>query len=273
MRAKTNRHGLSRYISSDVKREVRKRSGFGCVVCGNAFYTYEHIDPPFKDATEHNPNHMALLCGTCQFRSSARNLSKDSIKQASKNPKCLQEGFSFGLLDVGVEYPRVIIGSLEVIETTNIIRVFGNPVLCVDPPEQQGGPFRLSAVLTDSEGKEILYIDENEWQAPTANWDVEVTGQYIKVRRALRDIPLILKMEAPTGIVVEKLNSYYDGVKVVCQEGRPLSVEYPNKLVLETKNARLRGCKSAIDIFDDVYIGCDCKEATMSELRIDNLEN
>ena len=271
---KTNRHGLLRYIPNDVKKEVRKRSGFGCVVCGNAFYTYEHIDPPFKDATEHNPDHMALLCGTCQNRSTAKSLSKDSIKRASRNPECLKKGFSFGPLDVGMEHPKVTIGSLQVIRTTNIIRVLGDPILCVDPPEQEGGPFRLSAVLTDSEGKEILYIDENEWQAPTTNWDVEVTGQYIRVRRAHRDIVLSLKMDAPAGIIIEKLNSSYKDIKIVCQNEQPLRVEYPNKSILETRDARLVNCRTAIDIFeDDVYLGADCERAVLEELRMGNFGN
>lgn len=43
-----NQHGLSRNISEDIKQEVRKKSGFGCIICGLGIYEYEHIDPEFK---------------------------------------------------------------------------------------------------------------------------------------------------------------------------------------------------------------------------------
>ena len=221
MGQETNKHGLSRYIPSEVKREVRRRSGFGCVVCGNAFYEYEHIDPPFENAKQHDPERMALLCGSCHSDSTTGRLSKETIKRASAAPKSLQKGFSFRPLDVGWTHPEVVIGTLHAIETTNIVRVFGEPMLCVDPPEQDGAPFRLSAILTDRDENDILIIDENQWQNPTINWDVEIKGQRIKIRRALGDILLILRIDPPHRIVIERLDSYYDGVKLICREGQP----------------------------------------------------
>ena len=59
-----NDHGLSRHIPEDVKREVRQRSRFGCVIpgCRRAFYEYEHIEPEFKDAKSHDPAAICLVC-------------------------------------------------------------------------------------------------------------------------------------------------------------------------------------------------------------------
>jgi magnesium chelatase family protein len=47
-----NKHGLSRTIPAEIRREIRQRSKFGCVICRNAIYTYEHIDPTFVNAKE-----------------------------------------------------------------------------------------------------------------------------------------------------------------------------------------------------------------------------
>lgn len=44
-----NKYGLTRDIPASVKRAVRQRDGFGCVICGLGIYTYEHIDQPFKN--------------------------------------------------------------------------------------------------------------------------------------------------------------------------------------------------------------------------------
>ena len=42
-----NKYGLGRYIESDTRRLIRKRCGFGCVICGIGFFDYEHFDPDF----------------------------------------------------------------------------------------------------------------------------------------------------------------------------------------------------------------------------------
>ena len=58
-----NQYGLTRTIPEDIKRQVRQACGFGCVCCGLAIATYEHIDPEFHFAESHDPDKMAYLCG------------------------------------------------------------------------------------------------------------------------------------------------------------------------------------------------------------------
>ena len=53
-----NKHGLSRYIPTNIKLEIRRKSKFGCVMGRCGIYEYEHIIPEFYDATEHNPEYM-----------------------------------------------------------------------------------------------------------------------------------------------------------------------------------------------------------------------
>ena len=57
-----NQYDLSREIPADVKRAVRQACGYGCVICGSAIIEYEHVDPTFNEAREHDPT--ARLC--CQ---------------------------------------------------------------------------------------------------------------------------------------------------------------------------------------------------------------
>ena len=155
-----NEYGLSRDVPNDVAREVRQRSGFGCVVCSSAIYQYEHVDPPFVEARSHDPQGITLLCGGCHDRVTRKLLSKESVKAAMKNPAALKTGFSFGPFDFGGHHPAVLLGSVRAIRTSVIVQVFGEPVLSVAPPEAPHAPFRLSAQLKDREGKEILHIVE-----------------------------------------------------------------------------------------------------------------
>lgn len=63
-----NKHGLSRTIPDKIKEQVRKNSGFGCVICGVGIIEYEHVNPEFKDCTEHNSENITLLCPTCHSK-------------------------------------------------------------------------------------------------------------------------------------------------------------------------------------------------------------
>ena len=77
-----NRHGLARSIPDRIKREVRKRSKFGCVLCRCAFYEYEHIDPPFEHATSHDPSKICCLCSSCHSAVTRGQRSKQSVAAA-----------------------------------------------------------------------------------------------------------------------------------------------------------------------------------------------
>ncbi len=80
-----NKNGLSRYIPSEIKSIIRERSYFGCVVCGNLFCDYEHVDPLFCEAKEHDPEKMCLLCPN-HHRYLANACSKERIKEAMLDP-------------------------------------------------------------------------------------------------------------------------------------------------------------------------------------------
>ncbi len=219
-----NKHGLSRNIPADVKRSVRKRCGFGCVVCGCAVYQYEHLNPAFADAMLHDPEAIVLLCGGCHDRVTRRLLSKETVERAAADPRCLRQGFSFGPFDVGVEFPEVVIGTFRGTRTRVLIQAFGDSILTVEPPEEPGAPFRLSALLCDRDGREVLRIEDNEWKVPTTNWDVEVVGQLITIRRAMREVVLQIRTEAPRALIITRLDMFHRGTHIRCKEGQHLSV-------------------------------------------------
>jgi hypothetical protein len=114
MSEESNRHGLSRRIPDPIARQLRQECGFGCVVCGSAIFDYEHVDPEFKDAEEHDPTKMALLCGSCHDKVTRRQWSKDKIKEARANPICLESGFSSEWFDYGTEAPTIVVGGATI---------------------------------------------------------------------------------------------------------------------------------------------------------------
>ncbi|EPN8226804.1 SEC-C metal-binding domain-containing protein [Vibrio alginolyticus] len=262
---RVNKYGLTDTIASPVKREVRQRCGFGCVNCGNAVYQYEHLEPTFAEAKEHNPDHIVLLCGGCHDRVSRKILSKDTIKVRSQNPICKQKGFSFGPFDLGLVEPTVKIGTLTCKNVESLIQIDGESIFSIKKPECEGAPFRINAYLADRDGAEVLKITDNEWVTSTSNWDVEVVGPKITIRKALGDITLVLRTEAPHSLIVERLEMVHRGVKISCRENSNLEVVTRSGQVLKSASMNITGCKVGFDISNNslaigvgggsVYIG------------------
>src|SRR5262249_60273584 len=101
---------------------------------------------------------------------------------AAVRPRCKEMGFSFGEFDVGAQSPVIRIGGTQFHNVETLIEIHGRPVLSILRPEALGLPFRINAFVTDRDGNPILEIVENEWRAPTHNWDVETSGGCITVR-------------------------------------------------------------------------------------------
>jgi len=111
-----NSHGLERRPSVEIRRQLRQEAGFGCVVCGMAIGDYEHIDPEFRDATEHNPDRMAFLCIQCHGKVTRKFWSKEKIWKAKTQPSALRIGYATEEFDIGCDWPKISIGSFHMSE-------------------------------------------------------------------------------------------------------------------------------------------------------------
>ena len=194
----TNRFGLSREIPSEVKRLVRQRCGFGCVICGLGIVQYEHVCPEFKDAVSHQEENIALLCPQCHAKVTTGMWSKEKVALAMKNPQCKKTGYTSEFFDIANNHPTLRFGGVLLRNCPTPIQIQGYPLFSIKPSEEPSGPFLFSGLFTDSNGKFTLAIRENEWIAQSDCWDVEVRGQSITVREDRRLIHLILRVEPPS---------------------------------------------------------------------------
>lgn len=206
-----NKHGLGRTIAEGIKREVRRRCGFGCVRCGLGFYDYEHFAPDFKDAVEHDPAGITLLCMQCNQKRARGLLSAETVAQANSNPICRQKGFTREEWGFGHNPIEVAFAGVTFTDVPTLIQINDESVLSIAPPEEGSGFYQLSGLFTDEAEQTVLEIRNNEWFAKADNWDVECVGNRITIRRGPRDIVLVLRSEPPRRLVVEKLNMRYGG--------------------------------------------------------------
>ena len=210
-----NKHGLSRTIPEPVKLEVRQRCGFGCVVCASPIVEYEHVIPTYADAKEHSPNAIALLCPTCHAKVTKRLYSKEKIIKAMESPAALQKGTVADILDFSDRHPTIIFGGATFESCTVPIMFQNEPLLTI---EKENNAFLISGKFYDSQGIVNLELIKNEWVCSARHWDVQVVGPRITIIEKRKGPRLIIKVDAPERLIVERLDMLVKGTRIVGDE-------------------------------------------------------
>ena len=211
-----NQFGLARDIPDATKRIIRSAAGYGCVICGNAIYQYEHVDPEFANAKEHDPERITLLCASCHDKVTRGIWSKEKVLSGMRAPKATVTGHSSFTLDIASAADVVVrVGNYSFVGAKDIITIDGTKLLSIDEPEQPGSPLRISAAFYDRNNSLIARIVENEWQGNTEAFDIEVEGKRLRIRSARREIDLVPTVDPPNGIAVEQLCLRYNGKTII----------------------------------------------------------
>jgi hypothetical protein len=246
MPRKRNKFGLSRDIPAPIERAVRQECGFGCVICGNAFTTYEHFDPPFKDATAHRAVGIALLCGGCHGPKTRTFWSPQKVARARLNPKALEAGYSSILHDLCSPFV-LSVGSSSVQGVSTIVRTQeGERWFTIDEPEEDGAPMRLSVVFFDDSGQPSFEIAENEVRCLSGQWDTEIVGGTFTVRKGPAHIVLELEFRPPHELLLHRLEMKKGEVSLV--------VERNGQCTIERSGGRSRMRRSSFTTGDTVFI-------------------
>ncbi len=204
-----NQHGLKRRPPAPVRLEVRQRCKFGCVICRTGFYHYEHILPEFKDASEHNPDHICCLCGSCHDLVSRGVFSKAKVREsyeAISNAAATDVPPPTGPLDFHAGNAELVIGGISYSPAVRRVLTYYDQDLISLHPRMDGGPGAISAIFLDDKGDELLRLEENEWVGNTDGWDIETVGKKLTLRQKARHISLALRLKPPGVIVVERLD-------------------------------------------------------------------
>lgn len=209
-----NRFGLRHQPPSTVRRTVRQRCGFGCVICGFAFYDFEHFEPDFADAEQHLAEGITLLCMQCNQKRARGRLSRETVARANATPKCHEQGFANEFFDYGNRWMEVAIGGASFIECQNAIEINGFPILSVQPPTEEGQPFLVSGMFADKMGDITMRIKDNELSVGADNWDVEWQGPRVTIRSGPGDVSLVMRTEPQHRLVVERINMSFEGASI-----------------------------------------------------------
>jgi len=244
-----NQFGLSREIPEPVKRQVRQRCAFGCVLCGCAIIDYHHFDPPFRDATEHRPEAIALLC-PLHHRLIESGLDCADLGNALKHPYARQQGFARTPFDFRGGIPPITIGGALFVGSQRVIVVGDEMILGFDAPEAKGLPGLLSARFYDHSGARVaVEIARNEFRSNSRNWDVEQSGNRLTIRTGPRGIGLQFSIRGNAVLAIEHLNMVCRGYTFrVSGESHGFKIILPSgeRWVTFAPGATVAACYTAI---------------------------
>lgn len=231
MSREVNKYGLPRYIEAHKRRIIRQECGFGCVICGCLIYQYEHFDPDFAEAIEHDPKKIALLCGGCHDKVSRGFWSKEKVSEGRRNPVCKKMGHSHEEFDIGANPIPISLGGALFVNPRAVLSIMGEELFSVERPEEPGAPFRISGRFYNSAGELMFRIVENEWQGRIENWDIEIAGKTITIRRDHREIALKMTVVPRQDLRIDPLDMSYQGVRVFANQdgicfGEPKGIGY-----------------------------------------------
>jgi hypothetical protein len=263
----SNKHGLSRSIPEAIKREIRKQCGYGCVLCATSIYTYEHIDPLFIDATEHDPAKMALLCGSCHLLVTKGIYSKARIVEALKHPAAFKNGLSKFILDVNPLDDFIVrVGNTTFVNLETIIDIDGELILGLLGPEWPHSPPRLNAKFYDRNSVNIASIVNNEWQGSIDAFDIENVGNVLRIRSALYSIDLEIKINPPTEIQIDKLNLTCNEKRIFGTTSTGFTVTTKRaETFISPREARIERAPYWISLTDILRLGTDEVISCVSE--------
>jgi hypothetical protein len=248
-----NQHGLSREIPADVRREVRCRAGFGCVVCGSALAQYYHFDPEFIEAREHDPDGIAYLCEHCRAHAgsngAARRFPLEKLRDSVAHPKAREAGFSRAEFLMTSLTPTVHLGTMTACNFRHLFRIDGRQVFSIEPPEEPRAPFRLQADIINSSGEQIFRVVDNAWEARSGNWYVQCKGRSITIQGEEAEIHMHL--HPPADFCIERIRMRC-GKYLFGWDGREMQIETDcNRFIGAVSGGAIDGCIAVLEIAEN----------------------
>jgi hypothetical protein len=203
-------------IPANIKREVRQRCGFGCVICGLPLYEYEHIEG-YARVQRHVAGEITLLCDRHHREKTAGLLPAEQVTRADSAPFNRRTGASTSYsLNYSGPVCSATIGSNQMTAATNSDFV----AVMVDDQPLVGFRFEdehylLNISLFDATNELVLSISDNELVYSVDPWDVELVGTRLIVRVASRNIFIDIRFEPPSGIHLERGRMLFNGVELL----------------------------------------------------------
>lgn len=209
-----NRHNLSRYIPEKIREKIRRDAGFGCVFCGCILVEYEHIEPEYHDAKEHDPQKMTLLCPMCHDKVTKRIISKNKVWEAKASPRALENGYVSDTLMVATDSLEILLGSCKSTMFSVAIKLYGKPLFWFEP-SGEGNDYKICSIFYGANGRPISYINRNEYIAIVGEQDIVSKGAFLSISDKEHGCLLEISREGDKPLHIKKLFTCLYSTKIL----------------------------------------------------------
>ena len=195
-------------IPPEIKRAVRERCGYGCVLCGAQPYDYDHM-VEYEIVKCHEAENLTLLCKHHHGEKTLKNLPRERIEQANQAPYNLSSGKTkYRLLYYAGNSVEVHIGG-NTFKYSGMEDGFRFIPLQIDGQEiiafsYEAGNLLLSFVSFDRLNQKVVEIIDNEITHSTFVWDAEWSANKLTLREGNGRFLLRLLFQTPNIIKIDK---------------------------------------------------------------------
>lgn len=206
-------------IPDPMAREVRQRCGFGCVICGNPIYQYDHIID-YSEVKGHTADNLTLLCYEHHGEKTKKLLPREQVISANKAPYNLRNGSSKPqLLHLNADTLEIKIGPTTFCSNLNISVPEVYPIVIEDRAfvsftEEDGHTF-LSLVILSIDSKPLLVIRKNVLEIFPITWDIEYVANHLTIREGAGEIIFKMAIAPPNKVSIERATFIYKGYKLI----------------------------------------------------------
>lgn len=212
--------GVRPSIPESMKREIRQRCGFGCVVCGLPLYEYDHM-AEWAEHHRHVADEITLLCDRHHKEKTNGLLSRAQVIEANQSPYNIERALSpwYGLHYSG-EQSTIRLGDLEIKSGTgrDIVALLIDDLPILHFSRMGGGGYSLNAVILDEDDEIVLTIIDNALTYSVGEWDIDWVGRTLTIREALKAIRLQLRFDPPNRVTVTRGVLRHNGIEVWVSE-------------------------------------------------------
>jgi HNH endonuclease len=204
------------HIDAAKKRRIRKRCGFGWVICGSPFYDIDHI-VDYADDPIHDEDNLTLLCpnhhrGKTPAR---RRISLETVRRYNADPHNRRYGTTAPeLLFFESGMPSIEAGTNVFTSPTDELIALAIDNLPVLRFRRESGVLLLTVLLMSAADEPVLIIDANQLVISVEPWDIETIANTVTIRSGPRRFIVQLEFMPPDSVRVTRGLFYHNGALV-----------------------------------------------------------
>jgi hypothetical protein len=199
-----------------IRRQVRQRCRFGCVMCGKPLIHYDHI-VEYNVVKCHEVQNIALLCGGHHDEKTRGHLAAEFVQEALDEVVRTGKRAGGGVHDLRYRPNFFVHMGTNVVEGRLSEQRPELPVITIDDTVILGFRFEdgqplINMRMFDENNKLILRVRKNQLVTTTDIWDQTLVGTKLTMHQARRSILLVIDFQAPDKIVIERGQFYAFGI-------------------------------------------------------------